>query len=121
MERILILLTLLFPLVVFGQETTVPDGNQLIVVCGTALRMMNTHSDETAKEFTDTAYCQGLVHGISSTLQADGHINLPQGATLGQLIRVVDKYLSDHPERLAEPDAVLAIAALRKAFPVRTK
>ncbi len=122
MKRFLILLVLFSPLAAFGQETATSDGNQLIVRCGTAVRVLDTSpAKETGMEFLDTAYCQGLVHGVSSTLQVDGRIDLPQDATLGQLIRVVDKYLRDHPETLAKPDAILVIEALTKAFPVKAK
>lgn len=42
---------------------------------------------------------------------------LPQGTTIGQAVRVVVKYLEEHPERLHEGKPVLVSSALGAAFP----
>lgn len=42
---------------------------------------------------------------------------VPNGVPLGQICRIVGKYLNDHPERLHESGAVLILSALKEAFP----
>jgi Rap1a immunity proteins len=92
MKRFLILLALASPSL--GQ---VADGNHLIEECRTAIRMMDSDNNRpTSTESRDGAYCLGLVQGIGDALNEEGHISLPQGASVGQLVRVVDKYLHDH-------------------------
>ena len=41
----------------------------------------------------------------------------PDGTTNGQAVRIVVKYLRDHPEELHKHDSVLAFTALKAAFP----
>lgn len=44
---------------------------------------------------------------------------VPYGATRGQIMAVVTKYLNEHPEEWTKPAAELIQEALRKAFPVK--
>jgi hypothetical protein len=41
----------------------------------------------------------------------------PDGVTIGQTVRVVVKYLHDHPERLHESRLALTLDSLKAAFP----
>jgi Ssp1 endopeptidase immunity protein Rap1a len=117
MKRFLILLVVASP--AFGQAAASADGNHLIEECGTAIRMMMDSDNirATSTESRDFAYCVGLVQGVGDALNEEGRIALPQGAGVGQLVHVVDKYLHDHPEELAERNTRLVIKALKKAFP----
>lgn len=44
---------------------------------------------------------------------------VPKGAMLMQLVRVVEKYLREHPEQLHIHQAALVTKALQVAFPCR--
>ena len=62
--------------------------------------------------------CAGYVNGV---WDVSDKICTPKGSTLGQAIRVVLKYLNDHPERLHEHMAELVVDALRAAWPCKRK
>jgi hypothetical protein len=75
--------------------------------------------DEPSREFTrqesyNIGYCHGLVSGIADSTQNDANI---MGIPRGQLVRVVQKYLIDHPEKLSLASSFLIRDALIKAFP----
>jgi hypothetical protein len=42
----------------------------------------------------------------------------PEGVELGEILRIVLKYIKDHPEAVHLQTAVLALRALQEAFPV---
>jgi hypothetical protein len=42
---------------------------------------------------------------------------LPQGVTTGQALKVLVKYMDDHPEQLHEKTAWVAAKALHEAWP----
>ena len=98
------------------------DGDTLLHACQIALRdndsgftMRMSHQDK----FYEGA-CMGAVHGVVDTayfLGVDFGIDVPERSTLDQNVRVVVKYLQEHPEELHERDTVLIIRALRHAFP----
>ncbi len=100
-----------------------PDGNHLTVACKAALRVMDANDGRASgskQDAYDDGYCQGIVSGVAS------HINSEDGADLvgpnpsvGQLIRVVQKYMDDHPEELSKPAVWLIRTSLIKAFPKR--
>lgn len=46
---------------------------------------------------------------------------IPAGVDIGQMARVLVKWLRDHPERLHERPSVLTIDALKDAFPCRAE
>jgi hypothetical protein len=110
---ILILLALASPLA-FGES----DGNYLLGACGAAVHLADGYHGSATDEIK-AAYCVGVVHAVvffqkeTVIFPEDGYGN-PDPK---QLIRVVDKYLHDHPEELAKPDTYLVIVALGKAFP----
>jgi hypothetical protein len=74
----------------------------------------------------EPAFQQGSCFGQIQTLYMLGSANAlwpnarfctPEGSTMNQARKVVIKYIDDRPERLHEPFLVLAIEALRKAWP----
>lgn len=90
------------------------DGNQLITACKPAVQML----DEPSREFTKQevyyiGYCHGFVSGVADTTS---NANL-MGIQRGQMVRVVEKYLVDHPEKLSLVADFLVREALEKAFP----
>jgi hypothetical protein len=70
-----------------------------------------------ANEAQAAAYCLGLVHGMFAVMATTGRLHYATFVSNGQLVLVVKKYLDEHPERLGEPDFVLARDALLTAFP----
>jgi|ERR1035441_10196993 hypothetical protein len=90
------------------------DGNQLITACKSATQML----DEPSRVFTKQevyyiGYCDGFVSGVADTTQNANLIGIQRG----QMVRVVQKYLVDHPEKLSLSAVFLAREALEKAFP----
>ena len=73
-------------------------------------------------KWQDVAYFQGYVSGVASA--ARHQLNLPEGAQVDQLCRIVYQYLQENSNELHEPAADLVVSALKKAFPgkwLRTK
>lgn len=69
-------------------------------------------------------YCLGYVAGLTQGAHAAEEIHsvtwifcLPQGVTNVQRVRVIRKYISNHPEEAHNPAEGLALQALREAFP----
>lgn len=92
-------------------------GNGLLGSCQIHVKSMEDRSykENTFEAYRD-GYCSGLVYGVSS---ASPDICPSEGVTGGQQVRVVLKYLQDHPEELHLDDALLAERALAKAFPCK--
>jgi hypothetical protein len=65
------------------------------------------------------AICGGQIEGIANTLQVMGQICWPYGVTGGQIDAVVMNYIERIPERQHESFTVLAIEALKRAWPCR--
>jgi len=73
-------------------------------------------------DFLDSGWLIGFALGVASTLQiVDPRTCLPQGGTVGQLVRVIIQYLEANPAELHKEASGLAIAAFRKAFPCPIK
>jgi hypothetical protein len=62
-------------------------------------------------------YTKGKTPHSDPSLYHPMNICIPDGANTGQMVKVVQKYLDDHPEKLAQPAAALVEEATRKAFP----
>jgi hypothetical protein len=97
----------------FGQTGT---GNELIKQCGYAVNEAIDGPHQWA-----AGYCMGLVMGVAqmqdSVFLVWPRISIPAGVTLGQEIRVVQKYLEDHPKDLQLNDCALIEWALYEAWP----
>ena len=65
----------------------------------------------------DAGFCSGIVEGTMWSLQIAKLVCLPNGMTLGQGLKVLVKYMDDHPEELHEKTAELAARAFVKAWP----
>jgi Rap1a immunity proteins len=63
--------------------------------------------------------CGGEMDGIANTLQVMGQICWPYGVTGAQIDAVVMNYIERIPERHHESFTVLAIEALKRAWPCR--
>jgi len=66
-----------------------------------------------AENFAD-GMCRGVVMGV---IEVSPKVCPSEGVTLAQAVRIVLKFLQDHPERLHLRGSELAEDALSKAFP----
>ncbi len=97
---------------VFAASTM--TGNELIQQCGAAVSSMDGKLALTLDaDLFGQGYCTGLVNAAFMAVKG---LCLPEGVTMGQHVRVVYKYLQDHPELLHEQDRVLAAIALFDAY-----
>jgi hypothetical protein len=92
------------------------------------MRFVDTHNTD---DLSSGSYCLGFVNGImqmsldesvrvGSKTHAESLACSPQeGITTGQAVRVVIKYLHDHPEQLHRDAHILVVEALRIAFPCK--
>jgi len=94
------------------------DGNELLPACQATVDNMNDRT-KSIDPF-DAGYCMGLVHGVSFLGEAHG-TSCDVGVSLGQEVRVVVKYLNDHPAELDEDGAILVAEALHRAWPCPNK
>lgn len=94
-------------------------GNQLMPLCTAAVRRADgPKADFTKQEVYDIGYCEGFVAGVADFIQEDAVLT---GIPRDQLVRVVQKYMSDHPEQLDKGSSWLVHQALMKAFPKNRK
>lgn len=104
-----------------GQNTLAqdkPNGNTLLQQCNAAVRRIDaikTGGDPgNALEQQAAEYCVGYINGF---VDADERHCPPEGVTMQQYIRVIIKFLNDHPEKLHLGRAHLVDEALGSAFP----
>jgi hypothetical protein len=97
-----------------------PNGNAFIVECKAAVHKVDDPDWQgTKQEAHDSGFCSGLVTGVAETMNENEGVDLSDAAiTSQQLVRVVQKYMEDHPELLSKPASWLIRTALIKAFPV---
>jgi hypothetical protein len=96
-------------------QTFTPDGNYLLGACQITIRVADdpkTHLD--IYEAWRDGYCRGIIEGVTS---ASPLVCPTGGVTFGQEVRVVLKFLQDHPEKLHLSGAQLVQDALAQAFP----
>jgi hypothetical protein len=109
-----------------AQTSSASDGNQLLEACTAALKS----GDHTMMDYQRGQYCIGFVGGVYSGLNyleaynTAHHLRspvcLPDDTLRGsQLVRIVNKYLADHPQELNKDQAILAINAFVEAYPCK--
>lgn len=96
------------------------SGNFLIGACHVTVSVIE-HTGTIARplEAWRAGYCRGVVVGVDSVATLGGQVCKPEGVTSDQEVRVVAKYLEDHPESLNQTGSILAFQALRDAFPCK--
>lgn len=113
----------------FALGTSPTDGNQLLKNCKEYVRTVDSGT-ASKTEFVESGYCLGYVTGViddhfmwqiseSSPLDPAKHFCLPDGVTPDQAVRVLLKWLDDHPARLHERAIDLILNAFRDSFPCR--
>ena len=126
MRSLFLLLVLCLSASSTAAATGTGSGNDLLEQCNTAIRFSDNGKlgEATASEAFRIGFCLGLVHGAVETIRAQqigfGHTEfgcIPDAIENGQAARIVVKYLKEHPDQLHQDDALLAISALRQAYP----
>ena len=85
-------------------------------VSGASLKRICASFLEVPKNTSD-GMCVGYVVGIMSVMDYINVLCLPEKSTHAQATLVVQKYLSDHPEKLHANAEELVFDALHEAFP----
>ena len=76
-----------------------------------------TANERSVIDKVDAGFCSGIVEGTMWSLQIAKLVCLPNGMTLGQGLKVLVKYMDDHPEELHMHAADLDVRAFVKAWP----
>ena len=101
------------------------NGIDLLKQCTEAIKVMDGVADPNTIDVVDAERCMGLIDGFAgaaafyeSKSGSPRAICFPtEGTTIGQSVRIVDKYLQSHPEQLHEPSTVLIFGAFLAAYP----
>ena len=105
-------------------------GNALLKRCSLDVRAMDGERISSS-DSVDATFCLGYLSGVidsdsmNQRLEADDkdskplmkHVCVPNSASMGQASRITVKWLRENPDKLHYPAPVVAIAALRRAFP----
>ena len=73
--------------------------------------------DEYNEKFGDVPLAARFIGYVTGV--ADAVFNIPTGATVGQLLDIVGRYLESHPEQRHESGFVVVVRALGNVFPLR--
>ncbi|QCY09848.1 Rap1a/Tai family immunity protein [Pseudomonas sp. MPC6] len=99
------------------------DGNELLTQCQASLRSMEI-APNSAPDF-NAGFCFGTVAAVMNTM-TNLYYDLPKearacfpvnGIQYTQAVRIVTRYMSEHPASLHKSGALLSIEAFRSAFP----
>ncbi|PWE44806.1 Rap1a/Tai family immunity protein [Pseudomonas prosekii] len=101
------------------------DGNLLLAQCHASLQMLET-TPKSAPDF-NAGSCFGTVGGVMDTMTTL-YYDLPKAAKAcfpesgiqdGQAVRIVTRYMSEHPASLHKSGAMLSIEAFKAAYPCK--
>ena len=106
------------------EVSSAPDksGTSFYDQCGTAEKDVEQLSTALQRGYC-MGYVAGLTHGVASSelihdvKSSERVFCLPEGVTNIQKVRVIRKYISNHPEEAHNPAQGQALMALREAFP----
>ena len=109
------------------------DGNELLQDCNAAIAAIDHSETSKPSDALEVGLCLGRVGGVMDTMLVwqiadDAHKQepfwgscIPADVSPTQAVRVVLKYLNDHPEELNRGDSTLVMSGLSKAFPCKKK
>jgi hypothetical protein len=105
MKVLLLAFLLIAPASLIAQST----GNDLVKICSEGDK-----AEGSLDNHFQAGVCAGFIMGASTMV--DGLCGT-KNATNGQMIKIVRKYLDDHPEELNQSAPVLIEKSMKKAFP----
>jgi hypothetical protein len=98
-----------------AQAQDTASGEYFLGSCQVTMRLLDNQDAPTNKyETWRDGYCRGVIEGMTAT---SPRICPSESVTYGQEIRVVVKFMQDHPEKLNLRGIQLANDALSNAFP----
>jgi len=111
-------------------STALADGNELLKQCTSAIFSIESEVYKKEGDEFNTAFCLGIVRGVKDTLGTLSSVEgvlLPvyrvcfpkKGISVGQAVRIVVKYLNEHPEDLHAYEAILVMKAFYQAYPCK--
>jgi hypothetical protein len=107
-----LLLLLIGMLLAFDAQAVFMDGRKLLTFC---------QRYETSPS-AEGVYCSGYVAAVVDVMKEDsiaGWKACTTGVAIDQAVRVVTKFLGDHPELLNYYGSSLTASALSEAFPCK--
>jgi hypothetical protein len=128
--RVLYLAVLtIFLLSISTQALAELDGNELLGYCNSVIKQENGDTLSTT-ELVLAAHCTGYVSGFIDSHAIDSYLFekntqkkllycLPPNSKIIQFVRVIVKYLNEHPEKLHNGARMLVMEALNEAFPCK--
>ena len=94
------------------------DGVQLMARCDAASSVSASSRPAEPSRSPEAAWCEGYITGLSESNDGMGYCRRTQAERSPGFEReAVQRYLTDHRDRLHEPAATLVLDALRQAFP----
>jgi hypothetical protein len=104
-----------------GRGDTPKDGNELLKQCEAAIQPLNAQTQE---EAINSSILIGYINGFIDGLAFDEGlhssdalpINPPRGTTMGQHLRVIKKWLEDHPSMLNQNAMALIYTSLKEGY-----
>lgn len=100
-----------------------PDGNRLLTACTQAIRFVDGEELDNLQS-VKAMYCLGYIRGVIGAhswfvvaKNTSPLFCMSGGETGGQGARILVKWLKEHPEKLHIDSNIVALAALREAFP----
>lgn len=115
--KLLILALLISSSTAVRSETDHDSGNSLLAECSEAIRAVDGDGVYDVNALTCAAYISGFSHALLAAQTTRKWACLPDDATVGQLTRIVVKYLNNNLEKLHDGKALLVMNALANAFP----
>src|ERR1700680_1567846 len=94
----------------------ITDGNSLLRLCEAALKPEMARVD-----LLDRMYLMGYIKGFVDAHAGTTAYDIPPSVTTEQAVRVIKKWLEDHPKTLDQQAASLIDLSLRDAFPAKTQ
>ncbi len=131
----LVLVFLMQPsLVMAFAKYDIKDGNSLLSHCNRFVRVLDSEGTEAQSALACVMYISGFRDGYNATIataalkiygvkQGPRKLNnvhtycRPEKLPHGQFIRIVVRYLQQHPEQLHYSASLLILQALKEAFP----
>jgi hypothetical protein len=111
-----VLFTSLLGLPMRAQDIT--SGSYLLGSCQITVSVTdNPNNTLSPYEAWRDGYCRGIIEGINAGATLSSRLCSPDGVTYSQEVRVVVKFLQDHPEKLNQRGTKLVFEALTQAFP----
>jgi len=127
MKSLLLIAFFVLPLAAVGQTHDHGSGTSLLRECNAVSSPVTTDSVNNL----EAGLCIGLVRGVMATMQMwqverytmkeqmDMHGCIPHQVEDSGAIKVVLKYLNDHPDRLHLDDTILIHTALLDEYPCK--